>query len=108
MDMLAELRRRLDVSPADYPDEILDHYLDTAGTAIAPWLVAPLPVEYLPNVEEGTVQLAVKLVDAGSRGVAGMDAAGDWTMPAPAATPGLVRSVFGALGPALATGGLSV
>ena len=37
------------------------------------------------------------------------DAAGEWlTLPAPAATPGLVRSIFGTLGPALATGGVSV
>ena len=110
MDLLAELRRRLDV-PADIVgDELLTHMLDVAGALIGPWLAAPGvdPDPYADLVDEATVELAVKVYDAGSRGLVGVDAAGEWTMPAPAATPGLVRSVFGVLGPALATGGLSV
>lgn len=107
MDLLAELRRRLDVPVDLVPDELLGHLLTSAETLIWPWLVAdPSPYEEL--VDEATVELAVKLYDVSSRGVASMDAVGEWVMPAPAATPGLIRSVYGVLGPALATGGVSV
>lgn len=107
MDLLAELRRRLDVPVDLVSDELLQHYLTSAGLLIGPWLVAD-PAPYQRLVDEAMVELAVKLYDVAPRGVASMDAAGEWVMPSPSATPGLVRSVFGALGPALATGGVSV
>lgn len=110
MDLLAELRRRLDVTPATHPDDLLEHWLDTADALITPWLAPPTtdPDPYQPLIEEATVQLAIKISDASSTGLAGLDASGEWTIPGPSATPGFVRSVFGTLGPALATGGLSL
>lgn len=102
MDLLTELRRRLDVPPSALSDEVLTHMLDVSAEVIYPWLVED-PTPYAANVDEATVQLAVKIVDVSPRGV--FDADG---FPALPATPGLVRSVFGVLGPALATGGLSV
>lgn len=107
-DLLIELRRRLDVPEDLVSNEVLIHLLDVADGLIAPWLVADAYDEYQSLVEEATVELAVKVYDIAPRGVATMDAAGDWVMPAPSATPGLIRSVFGVLGPALATGGISV
>lgn len=102
-----ELRRRLDV-PADLvPDATLDRFILVAGNALAPWLVAD-PTPWPDNVDEGTLQLAVKLYDTAGRGITSMDGAGEWAAPAPAASPGLIRSVFGALGPALSAGGVSV
>lgn len=104
MDLLAELRRRLDVTPSDLSDELLEHMLDVSTQLLAPWLVEDLDF-YQANVDEATVQLAVKIVDVSPRGL--IDPAGEVLMPT-SATPGLVRSVFGVLGPALAQGGLSV
>jgi len=105
-----ELRRRLDV-PADLvPDALLDATLEVAASSVGMWL-DPDPLiqaQYQANIDEATVQLAVKVWDTSVRGVSGMDAAGEWQMPTPAASPGLVRSVFGVLGPAMASGGVSV
>lgn len=109
MDRLAELRRRLQVTAQQAPDELLDHFLDVAGAGIDPWIVPrPVPDPYQANIDEGVVQLAVKMWDISVKGVTGLAADGDWISPAPAATPGLVRSVFGVLGPALTQAGLSV
>jgi hypothetical protein len=105
-----EVRRRIDV-PADFvSDAQLDAILLVAGNAILPWLGSPVinPHPYQANIDEATIQLAVKLWDVSAKGVAGVDAVGDFTMPAPSATPGLIRSVFGVLGPALGTAGVSV
>jgi hypothetical protein len=105
-----ELRRRLDVPVDLVPDTLLDAALAVAADSVGMWL-DPDPVvqqRYQANIDEATVQLAVKVWDTSVRGVSGMDAAGEWQMPSPAATPGLVRSVFGVLGPAMASGGVSV
>ena len=105
-----ELRRRLDV-PADLvADSLLDAILDVAIVNVEPWLAPDLDTRqaHQPNITEAVLQLAVKLWDVSNKGTTGLDPTGDWTTPAPAATPGLVRSVFGTLGPALHTGGLSV
>lgn len=109
-DLLTELRRRLAVTPGQVPDEALSHFLEVADGLLLPWLADPAvsPDPHQDLVDEAVVQLAVKLYDVSARGVAGPGIDGDWTYPAPSATPGLVRSVFGVLGPALATGGLSV
>lgn len=107
MDLLQELRRRLDV-PIDLAgDALLQHFLDVATAGISPWLVDD-PAAYPAAVDEATVQLAVKLWDTSTHGVAGASPDGQWMTPAPSASPGLVRAVFGALGPALKTGGVSV
>lgn len=106
-NLLAELRRRLDVPATAVPDDVLTHMLDVATVGIVPWLDPdrPTPDPNQAAVDEATVQLAVKLYDTAPRGV--VDPYGE-VMPGLSATPGLVRSVFGALGPALHTGGLSV
>lgn len=112
-DAIDELRRRLDV-PADLvPDELLASALAVSRELILPWVspenCPPTSNTYETLIDEATLQLAVKVYDVSGRGVATMDAGGEWViMPAPSATPGLVRSVFGVLGPALATGGISV
>ena len=107
-DLLEELRRRLDVPVAQTSDELLDHFLDVAASALNPWLVLDAAILHPANVDEATVQLAVKLWDTADRGVAGFAPDGEWIAPAPSASPGLVRSVFGALGPALRSAGVSV
>lgn len=107
MDLLAELRRRLDVPATIVPDAVLTHFLDVAGAAVAPWLI-PDPAPYTSSVEEATIQLAAKLYDLAPHGVSAMSPDGTYTLPAASAAPGLVRAVFGALGPALRFGGLSM
>jgi hypothetical protein len=107
MDLLAELRRRLDVPVDLVSDELLTHFLDAAANALQPWLVDDVAAVQ-GNVDEATLQLAVKLWDTSTRGVAQLTPDGQWTAPAPSATAGLVRAVFGALGPALRLGGVSV
>jgi hypothetical protein len=103
-----ELRRRLD-APAEFVDDtLLAAALDVAGSAIAPWLSDDARTLYPAAVDEAVYQMAVKVWDTGSKGVASVDALGEFTMPAPSATPGMVRSVLGVLGPALKQGGLSV
>ena len=106
---VAELRARLDVTEGDVSDAQLEHVLEVAAGLLGPWVEVPeWPNPHQALVDEATVQLAIKVWDTGTRGTAGLDMSGEWTMPAPAATPGLVRSVFGVLGPALSGGGLSV
>lgn len=103
-----ELRRRLDVPIDLASDQLLDATLAVAGNAIDPW-VSPDPINaYQANIDEATFQLAVKIWDISNKGINSQDAAGDWLSVPPAATPGLVRSIFGVLGPAMATGGVSV
>jgi len=104
-----ELRRRLDVPVDMVPDPLLESVLQVAGTMLAPWLVPPDQQEFLlPNIREATVQLAVKMWDVQGRGATTMDAVGEFLTPAPTASPGMIRSVFGVLGPALNLGGVSV
>jgi hypothetical protein len=104
-----ELRRRLDVPTDLVPDALLDQSLAVAGALVAPWTDQTLiPNPHQGNIDEATVQLAVKLWDVQARGATSMDVLGGFAAPAPSATPGLVRSVFGALGPAMLTGGVSV
>jgi hypothetical protein len=124
-----EMRRRLDVPVDLVPDALLDQFLANAAQLIAPWVATTTPAArtttdpyadvytdlyavvdpmYWGLVDEATVQLALKIWDVSTRGAVGMDAVGEFLAPAPSATPGLVRSVFGVLGPAMTTGGISV
>ncbi len=104
-----ELRRRLDVPVDLVPDALLDQVLLVADHNITPWVDGTLdPHPYQANIDEAVLQLAVKLWDVSGRGVAGVDVVGDFLAPPPSASPGMVRSVFGTLGPALLTGGVSV
>lgn len=107
MDMLAEFRRRVDVTPSQVSDATLQHFLTVSDACIAPFLVLD-PSPYRANVEEGTVQLAVKMWDVAARGVTSLSPSGEYTLPAASATPGMLRACFPALGPALRMAGLSL
>lgn len=100
MDLLTELRTRLDVVSADVPDARLQWCLDVAAEMID----ATEPVVAGPLVDEATVQLAVKVYDLGSRGTVSLDPSGEWVAPAPSATRGLINAVAGILAPATAVG----
>jgi len=103
-----ELRRRLD-APAEFVDDTqLQACLDVAAEGIGPWLVTDARTLYPASVEEWNYQLAIKVWDTGTKGVASVDAVGEFMMPAPAASQSMVRSTFGAAGPALRQGGLTV
>lgn len=101
MDLLEELRRRLDVDEVTIPDDILTWCLNVSTAMIDEWK----PEGNRILVDEATVELAVKVYDLGGRGGVTMDPAGEWVAPAPTATAGLINSVMGILGPALPTGG---
>lgn len=109
-DLVGELRNRLDVAPDIATDDQLQHVLDVAAAAVDPWItpadVPPHPQQ--ASIDEAIVQLAVKVWDAGVRGLIGVDQTGEWTVPSAAATPGMVRAVFGVLAPAMPTGGVAV
>lgn len=107
MNLLAEFRRRVGATPTQVSDEVLTHFLDVAESAIAPWLIAD-PTPYQANVDEGILQVAVKMWDTAARGVTSLGPDGEYALPAASATPGLVRAGFAALGPALRLGGLSM
>jgi hypothetical protein len=102
------LRRRLDVPPELVDDAYLIACLDVAQEGISPWLAPDAYTLYPASVAEWTYQLAVKVWDTGTKGTSSVDAVGEFMMPAPSATPGLIRSTFGVAGPALKQGGLSV
>ena len=101
MDLLEELRRRLDVDEVTIPDDILQWCLTISAAMIDEW--NPTGNRWL--IQEATIELAVKIYDLGGRGTVSMDPAGEWVAPAPTATAGLINSVMGILGPALPTGG---
>ena len=103
LDLVVELRRRLGVG-AEVDDAQLGHVLHVATDNLAPWLVDD-PTMWQASVDEATVQLAVMVFDTQTRGMVGVDVDGDYTLPAARATPGMVRGVFGVLGPALRWGG---
>ena len=107
--LTVELRRRLDVPVDLVPDALLDDVLTAAAVNLAPWVAPadPGPHPFQGNIDRATVALAVKLWDTQSRGVASSDVLGT-SPPRPSASPGLARSVFGELGPALYLGGVSV
>lgn len=98
---LTEVRRRLDVTSGQVSDDILNWCIDTAEELIAPYEI----VGNYALKTEATIQLAVKIYDSGQRGTISVDPAGEWVAPAPSATAGLVKAVWGILGPATATGG---
>ena len=107
-DLVDELRLRLRLDDQLWPDAQLQHFIDVAASTVSPWLAADAPAVWPDLVDEATVQLAVKMVDVSGRGAVTVDPVGEFMVPAPAATPGMIRSVFGVLGPAMATGGVSV
>lgn len=101
-----ELARRLNIT---YPGGLLDDQLTTVvGVASAlleghvdEALVSARPVLW----GEAVTELAVKLWDAGAKGAVGMGPTGEWDMPSPSATAGLVNAVAAVWHPLTLTGG---
>jgi hypothetical protein len=58
--------------------------------------------------DEAVLGLAVKIAEAGSRGLVAFDESGGWQGPTGQATVGLVRSVWGLVQPLTASGGAIV
>ena len=101
-----ETARRLQVT---YPGGPLDAQLEAAVT-VAVVLLAGHVDEALATANaqtwaEAVTALAVKVWDAGSKGTVGLDVAGDWTMPTPSATAGLINATAGLWHPLTLTGG---
>lgn len=97
VDILTEVRRRLDVSVDQMPDPLLQHFIDSSTEVID---------QYVPShrragsaYKEGVIQLTIKVVDTSTRGTVSMDPSGEYMVPSPSATAGLVRSVWGLIGP---------
>jgi len=100
-----ELARRLQIT---YPGAV-DAQLQSAMTVAVVLLAGHVDEDLAmlaPEVwAEAVTGLAVKVWDAGNKGTAGLDVAGDWTMPTPSATAGLVNAVAGLWHPLSLTGG---
>src|SRR6188768_2741680 len=103
-----QLRRRLGVPAELVDDPTLQACLDVAVEGIGPWAVADAATLFPASMDEWTYQVAVKIYDTGTTGVTSMDAMGEFQMPSPSATQSMIRGAFGAAGPALLQGGLSV
>jgi len=99
-----ELRRRLGVDSST-PDTLLQTCLNVATVPIDQRCDPTLALAYPDNYREGVYQLAVKVWDTGSRGLSGADVDGFMQAPTFQATAGMVRSVYGVIGPCMPTGG---
>jgi hypothetical protein len=101
-----ELRRRLAVDPTDAPDPVLESCLSVASANIDPRCDLRLVNDYPDAYREGCYQLAVKVFDTQSKGATSMTPDGYYEAPSLSATSGMIRAVYGVLGPCLRTGGL--
>lgn len=97
LDPLTEVRRRLDVTTTNVSDAILGHFLSAATEAVDGYV--PSYNRGAFGYQEGVIQLAVKIADTSARGTISVDPAGEFIAPAPSATAGLIRSVWGLIGP---------
>jgi len=95
--VLDEVRLRLDVTSGQWSDDRLTHFINTATELID---------EHVPTYNrdkfgytEGIIQLAVKIADTSARGTIAVDPTGEYVAPAPSATAGLIRSIWGLIGP---------
>ena len=100
------LARRLNIP---YPGGALDPELD-ATMAISESLLAGHVDVALVTLEPGlwaaaVTSLAVKVWDTSTKGAVGMDAMGEFELPAPSATAGLVNAVAAYWHPLTLTGG---
>jgi hypothetical protein len=104
-----ELARRLGLA---YPGGPLDSQLESHQAGAAAMLTGHVHsdlVDANPVLWSLAVTgLAVKLWDTSTRGTVGMDAVGDFTMPSPSATSGLVNSVAALWLPLTLTGGVVI
>jgi hypothetical protein len=95
--VLTEVRRRLDVSSTHLSDDILAHWINTATEAVDAYVPSYNRSAY--GYTEAVIQLACKIADTSARGTISVDPAGEYVSPAPAATAGLIKSVWGLIGP---------
>jgi hypothetical protein len=95
---VSELRTRLGVSTADVPDPILDRCLRVSTAMIDQYV--PPDKRTDPRYADGVQSLAVRVFEERTRGRVGVGPDGepveDYT---PGPTEGMVRSVWGYIGP---------
>jgi len=104
-----ELARRLQLTyPGGSLDTQLEACLRTSTQLLAGHVDRDLVDANLDLWGEAVTQLAVKLWDTANKGTAGMDLAGEWTVPAASATAGLVKAVAALWYPLSRTGGAVV
>jgi len=102
----AELARRLQIT---YPGGPLDSQIDSA-LLVAMEMLAGHVDDVLANTyantwRESVLETAVKLWDAGAKGLVGMDAVGEFTFPAPSASADVLNSTKGLWAVLSPTGG---
>lgn len=102
MDILTEMRLRLDVAEADVSDARLQHFIDVATEGLDGHI--PTYNRGTASYQECVCQLAIKIYDTAGRGTISMDAAGEWVAPSPAATQGLIQAIWGIVAPLTLTG----
>lgn len=105
IDVEDEVRRRLDLvsDTTNLPDALLGHIVDVATALVDQWV--PSFNRSGAVYDEATVQLAVKVYDVSGRGTIAVDPTGEYVAPSPAATAGMVRSVWAYIQPLTDTGG---
>ena len=101
-----ELARRLQIT---YPSGPLDPQIQ-AATVTAVSMLTPHVDDTLANQwpaiwSEAVIQTGVKVWDSGAKGLAGMDAGGEFTFPAPSASAGILDATKGLWGLLTLTGG---
>ena len=97
LDTLTEARRRLDVTTTNVSDAVLGHFVSTATEMVNAYVPSYNRGAY--GYQEALIQLTVKTYDTSARGTVSVDPTGEWTAPAPSATAGLIKSVWGLIGP---------
>jgi hypothetical protein len=101
-----ELARRLQILyPAGPLDTQLESKVDEARDMLSGLVYGPLVSMYPALWAEAVTGLAVKLWDTGAKGAVGMGPTGEWDVPGPSATAGLVNSVAALWHPLTLTGG---
>jgi hypothetical protein len=94
----AELRTRLSVTPLTLPDEVADRCLIVAAAMIDTYV--PVGNRTDPRYAEGVQALAVRVYEERVRGRVGVGPDGEPVEEyTPGPTEGMVRSVWGYIGP---------
>jgi len=101
-----ELARRLQIPyPAGPLDDQIESVISHASAILAGYVDSLLAGAMSALWGEAVTSLAVKLWDAGAKGTVGMGPTGEWDVPGPSATAGLVNSVAALWHPLTLTGG---
>lgn len=103
-----ELATRLGIAPSAETLARLGDTLTVAASLVTPHTDADLVEAHPGTYLEAVYQLAVRVWDTATKGAVDLNAVGDFVFPAPAATAGLVRAVWGFIQPLNRTGGLTV